>query len=152
MRKVIDRDLVGALALLVIGAVSVSQMGTSTADWAFPRTLTYTIIAIAVVMVVRVLFRAVRGLGLETLTASGHGQTVTDVLVFSVAVLAYVLLISVLGFWLDSFLMLVVTSVYLTTRRNIRSMLIAAVVAAGICALAYFIFLDVFYIPFPSGS
>lgn len=149
MRKVIDRDLLGALALLVIGAVSISQMGTKTADWAFPRTLTYTIIAIAVAMIARVVFRAIRGLGSDTLTMAGHGQTATDVLVFSVVILVYVLLIPALGFWLDSFLMLVITSVYLTTSRNIKSMVIAAVTAAAICALAYFIFLDVFYIPFP---
>lgn len=152
MRKVIGPDLAGAVALGVIGAVSISQMGAKTADWAFPRALTYTIIAIALVMIARVAFRAIRGRGLDTLTVAGKSQMVTDVVVFSAAVLVYVLLIPVLGFWLDSFLMLVVTSIYLTTRRTVKSVVIAAVVAAGICALAYFIFLDVFYIPFPSAS
>ena len=79
-------------------------------------------------------------------------SAVIDVLVFFLIVLAYMFVMYGLGFWLSSLLMLSLTSIYLTldkTRRNIR---LALVVPLVTCVVAYFVFLHVFYVPFPKAA
>ena len=74
-----------------------------------------------------------------------------DVFVFLVIVLAYMFTMFHLGFWLSSFLMLALGSLYLTldkTRRNIGLALLAPLAT---CVVAYLIFTHVFYVPFPEG-
>ena len=56
------------------------------------------------------------------------------------------------GFWLASFLMLTLTSIYLTldkTRSNIR---LAVVVPLASCIVFYLVFLHLFYVPFPKAT
>ena len=77
-------------------------------------------------------------------------------LVFGIAValvvLAYVFVMHGIGFWLSSFLMVLLTSVYLTLEKTRRNMGLALAVPLAACVGAYLIFTHVFYVPFPEAT
>lgn len=153
MRRFLDRDLLTALVLLAIGAVFSADGGDEVKDWIFPLLATWLVFGIAAALVGLVIFRAVmrRLPGIMQMTPEDR-IAYFDVLVFFLIVLAYVFVMHGIGFWLSSFLMLLLTSVYLTlekTRRNVGLALIVPLVA---CVGAYFIFTDVFYVPFPEAT
>lgn len=77
---------------------------------------------------------------------------VIDVVVFGVIVVAYMMVVNGLGFWLSSFLMLSLTSLYLTPQKTRRNVTLAIVVPLVACILAYIVFLHVFYVPVPTAT
>jgi hypothetical protein len=149
----VDRDLLTALVLLFIGGVALFSAGDDVKNWMFPLLATYLIIAIAVALIARVVFAAIMKHVPDIVHLARENRTAFfDVLVFFLIVLTYIFVMSGLGFWLSSLLMLSLTSIYLTldkTRRNIR---IAMVVPLVTCVAAYFVFLRVFYVPFPKAT
>ena len=153
MQRLVDRDLLTALVLLFIGGVALFSAGDDVKNWMFPLLATYLIIAIAVALIARVVFAAIMKHVPDIVHLARENRTAFfDVLVFFLIVLAYIFVMSGLGFWLSSLLMLSLTSIYLTldkTRRNIR---IAMVVPLVTCVAAYFVFLRVFYVPFPKAT
>jgi hypothetical protein len=153
VRRVIDRDLVSALVLFVIGGVALSAMGTDMRNWLFPRVTTYLILIIAAVLAGRVVLGAVIKRVPDIMRASREDLGIfIDVLVFCAIVFAYILLVNGLGFWLSSFLMLSLASIYLTPRKTLHNIGLAVVVPLFACALAYFLFLHVFYVPLPEAG
>ena len=54
MQRLMDRDLLSALVLFCIGAVSLAQAGTDPRNWIFPRLATYLILAVAALLLARV--------------------------------------------------------------------------------------------------
>ena len=148
-----DRDLVTALVLFGIGAVFSADSGENVKDWIFPLLATYLVLGIAVALFVLAIFRAIKKRHADIIHLTSEDRIAYfDVLVFSLIVLAYVLVMYGLGFWLSSLLMLTLTSVYLTldkTRRNIR---LALVVPLATSVAAYLIFTHVFYVPFPEAT
>lgn len=160
MRRLLDRELLTALVLFGIGAVFLVDSGANIKDWIFPLLATYLILGIAVALVVRVVFAAIMKRLPDTIhLTSEYRIPFIDMLGFSLIVLAYLLVMYSLGFWLSSFLMLTLTSVYLTLdkteknlekqRKNIR---MALVVPLATCVAAYLIFTHVFYVPFPEAT
>ena len=153
MQRLVDRDLLTALVLLFIGGVALFSAGDDVKNWMFPLLATYLIIAIAVALIARVVFAAIMKHVPDIVHLARENRTAfIDVLVFFLIVLTYIFVMSGLGFWLSSLLMLSLTSIYLTldkTRRNIR---IAMVVPLVTCVAAYFVFLRVFYVPFPKAT
>jgi uncharacterized membrane protein YkvI len=57
-----------------------------------------------------------------------------------------------LGFWLASVIMTSAASIYLTLEKTRRNIKLAVVVPICSCIVAYFVFLHVFYVPFPEAS
>ena len=57
-----------------------------------------------------------------------------------------------LGFWLSSLIMLTLASIYLTLEKTRRNLILAVVVPLAACIVAYFIFIHVFYVPFPKPT
>ena len=153
MRRVIDRDLVSALVLFFLGAVSLSQMGTDMRNWLFPQVTTYLILFIAALLLLRVVVATVakRAPDLLRLTREDRG-TLVDVAVFCAIVVVYVFLLDGLGFWLASFLMLSLASIYLTPDKTPRNISLAIVVPLVACVLAYVVFEHVFYVPVPEAT
>ncbi len=153
MRRVVDRDLVSALVLFLIGGVALSGMGTDMRNWLFPQVLTYLILFIGVLLVLRVVLAAVTKRAPDIVRASREGRGIlVDVLVFCAIVLAYILVLDGLGFWLSSFLMLSLASIYLTRHKTLRNVSLAVVVPLLACVLAYFVFMHLFYVPLPEAS
>lgn len=153
MRVFLDRDLLTALALFGVGAVFSADGGDEIKDWIFPLLATYLVFGIAAALLLLVAFRAIaKRLPDITRLTSDDRNAYLDVLVFFLIVLAYVFVMYGLGFWLSSFLMLLLTSVYLTldkTRKNVGLALVVPLVA---CVGAYFLFTHVFYVPFPEAA
>jgi hypothetical protein len=153
VRRVIDRDLVSALVLFFIGGVSLSAMGTDMRNWIFPRVLTYLILIVATVLVARVVLAAVKKRAPDIMRTSREDRGIfVDVLVFCAIVLAYILVVNGLGFWLSSFLMLSLASIYLTPDKTLHNVGLAIVVPLVACVLAYFVFLQLFYVPLPEAT
>jgi hypothetical protein len=153
VRRVIDRDLVSALVLFFIGGVSLSAMGTDMRNWIFPRVLTYLILIVATVLVARVVLAAVKKRAPDIMRTSREDRGIfVDVLVFCAIVLAYILVVNGLGFWLSSFLMLSLASIYLTPDKTLHNVGLAVVVPLVACVLAYFVFLHLFYVPLPEAT
>ena len=153
MQRLVDRDLLSALVLFFIGAVSLSEAGTDVRNWIFPRLATYLILAIAVVLVARVVFAAVMK-RVPDIIRGVHEDwtTIIDLVVFCAIVLAYMFVMYGLGFWLSSFLMLSFASIYLTQDKTRHNTGLAIVVPLAACVLAYFLFLHVFYVPLPKAT
>jgi uncharacterized membrane protein len=134
VRRVIDRDLVSALVLFFIGGVSLSAMGTDMRNWIFPRVLTYLILIVATVLVARVVLAAVKKRAPDIMRTSREDRGIfVDVLVFCAIVLAYILVVNGLGFWLSSFLMLSLASIYLTPDKTLHNVGLAVVVPLEAC-------------------
>jgi uncharacterized membrane protein len=153
VRRVIDRDLVSALVLFFIGGVSLSAMGTDMRNWIFPRVLTYLILIVATVLVARVVLAAVKKRAPDIMRTSREDRGIfVDVLVFCAIVLAYILVVNGLGFWLSSFLMMSLASIYLTPDKTLHNVGLAIVVPLVACVLAYFVFLQLFYVPLPEAT
>jgi hypothetical protein len=153
VRRVIDRDLVSALVLFFIGGVSLSAMGTDMRNWIFPRVLTYLILIVATVLVARVVLAAVKKRAPDIMRTSSEDRGIfVDVLVFCAIVLAYILVVNGLGFWLSSFLMMSLASIYLTPDKTLHNVGLAIVVPLVACVLAYFVFLQLFYVPLPEAT
>jgi hypothetical protein len=66
-------------------------------------------------------------------------------------VLGYVFVMYGLGFWLASFLMLVLASIYLTQDKTRHNLVVAVVAPLAACVVAYVVFLHVFYVPLPEA-
>jgi hypothetical protein len=148
-----DRDFLSALVLFFIGAVSLSQAGTDPRNWIFPRLATYLILAIAVALVARVVIAAIMERAPDIIPWAPEDRVVLiDLLVFGAIVLGYVFVMYGLGFWLASFLMLSLASIWLTQEKTRNNLVLAVVVPLAACVLAYFVFLHVFYVPLPLAS
>ncbi|MFT5181570.1 MAG: hypothetical protein ACI8S3_001454 [Alphaproteobacteria bacterium] len=153
MQRLMDRDLLTALVLFGIGAVSLSSTGDGPKDWIFPLLATYLILGIAVALLARVVLAAVLKRAPDIVDGFRENRLVViDLLVFCAIVLAYVLVLNGLGFWLSSFLMLTLASIYLTQDKTRRNLVLAIIVPLVACILAYVIFLRVFYVPMPEAT
>lgn len=151
LTRLFDYDLGAGLALLAVVVVSFSQMGHGVRDWVYPRALTYLIGIIALTLVIRWTVRVVKG-ARDDIPAGGklaERQTAVDTGVVIMAALIYAVGMSVIGFWVTTFVVLGLLSAYLTERRNAKALAISVVVAAVVSIAGYFVFLHVFYVPVP---
>ena len=153
MRAFLDRDLLTALALFGVGAVFSADGGAEIKDWIFPLLATYLVFGIAVALLGLVAFRTIAKRLPDIVHLTPEDRIAYfDVLVFFLVVLTYVFVLYGLGFWLSSFLMLSLTSVYLTLDKTRKNVGLALVVPLAACVAAYFIFTHVFYVPFPEAT
>lgn len=153
MQRLLDRDLLSGLVLLLVGAIALSESGSDIRNWIFPRLATYVILAIGAMLLLRVIIGAVRGHLPDSIDWAAEDRVVlVDLLVCGLILLAYLLVMHGLGFWLSTFLMLSLTSIYLTGNKTPRNIGLAIVVPLAACILAYVIFLHVFYVPLPTAS
>ena len=153
MRRLLDRDLLTALALFCISAMFSSDPSDNVKDWIFPLLANYLILTIAVALVARVVFAAIMKHPLDIVHLAPEDRNAyIDVLVFFLIVLAYMFVMYGLGFWLSSLLMLSLTSIYLTLDKTHRNIRLALVVPFASCIVFYFVFLHVFYVPFPEAT
>jgi hypothetical protein len=153
VQRLVDRDLLCALVLFVIGAVSLSEAGTDVRNWIFPRLATYFILAVAVVLIARVVFAAAIKRVPDIVRWDPEDWiNFVDVAMFCAIVLAYMFVMYGFGFWISSFLMLSLTSIYLTLDKTPRNIALAMVVPLAACVLAYVVFLHVFYVPLPKAT
>ncbi len=153
MQKLMDRDFLTALVLFFIGTVSLAKAGADLMNWVFPRLATYLILIIAAVLAARVVFAAIVKRAPDIISMSAEDRIVfVDVVVFLLIALGYLFVMYGLGFWLSSFLMLSLASIYLTLDKTRKNIGLAVVVPLGACVLAYVIFLHVFYVPLPKAT
>ena len=152
-RLILDRDLLTALVLFGIGMVFLSDSGDNLKDWICPLLATYLVLGIAVALVLLVIFRVImkRLPDIPHLTAEDR-TAYFDVLVFFLIVLAYILVMRGIGFWLPSWLMVTLTSTYLTLEKTRHNMILALGVPLFFCIVAFFVFTHVFYVPFPEAT
>jgi uncharacterized BrkB/YihY/UPF0761 family membrane protein len=152
MQRLTDRDFLSALVLFFIGSVALYKEGDDLMNWVFPRLATYFVLFAGAVMAARVIFADTDKRVSEIIRVSAEDRLVAlDVFVFLVIVFGYLLVMYGLGFWLASFLMLAVASIYLTLDKTRKNIVLAIVVPLGICIAAYIIFLHVFYVPVPEA-
>lgn len=152
MQRVLDRDLLSALVLFFIGAVALSESGTDRMNWVFPRLAAFLILGIAAVLLAHVVLAAAMKRAPDVIEGFSENRVVVvDLVVFCAIVLVYMLVMYGLGFWLASFLMLAATSLYLTSDKTPRKVVMAIVVPLAACVVAYGIFLHIFYVPLPEA-
>lgn len=153
MQKLMDRDLLSALALFFIGSVALANAGSDLMNWAFPLLAAYVIMFAAAVLLVRAVFAAVSGRAPDIIGMSAKDRIVwLDVFTFLAIALVYLLAMSWLGFWLSSFLMASLVSIYLTKDKTRHNIALAIVVPLATCVVAYLVFEHVFYVPVPEAT
>jgi len=152
MRVLTDRDFLSGLVLLAVGAVSLAEAGSDVRNWIFPLLATYLMMVIGAVLILKVVVGAAFNRAADAITMEPQDMIVVfDVVVFCVIVLGYILLMHGLGFWLASFIMLLLSSLYLTLEKTRRNLMMAIVVPLATCVIAYVVFLHVFYVPVPEA-
>ncbi len=153
MRRLLDRDLLTALLLFGIGAVFWVSPGADSKDWAFPRLANYLLLGFGAALIVRVAVSAIMKRAPDAVHLNAEQRiALIDVFVFLAIVLGYLFVMYGLGFWLSSLIMLSLTSVYLTLEKTRHNLMLAVVVPLASCIVAYFIFIHVFYVPFPQPT
>ena len=153
MQLLKDRDFLSALVLLVIGGVIWGDSGSDVKDWIFPLLAAYIALGIGAALLARVLLGGLLNRVPDLVDRlSDHRVVVVDLAVFCTVVLAYILLLYGLGFWLASFLMVMSTSLYLTKEKTRRNVIVAIVMPAVICVIAYLVFMQIFYVPLPEAE
>ena len=152
MQRLFDKDVLTALVLLCIAAVFSVGSSSDPKDWIFPLLTNYVIVAIAVILLARVVFAAVMKRLPDIIKFSSEDRIAfIDVSVFLVIVVAYMFVMFGVGFWPSSLLMLFLTSIYLTLNRTRKNIAIALIVSVAMCIAANLIFTHVFYVPFPDA-
>lgn len=153
MKRLADRDLL--TSLMLFGVSTMFSVGSSSdpKDWAFPLLANYVTLGIAIAFLAKFLVAAaVKHVpDLIEMTADNWASAV-DVVVFLVVVLAYLFVMFGLGFWPASLIMLILTSLYLTRERTARNIRLAFIVPVCISIVAFLIFTQVFYVPFPESG
>jgi hypothetical protein len=153
MQRLMDRDLLAGLVFFFIGSVAWVNAGSDLMNWAFPLLATYFILFAAAVLVALAVFAIVKERAADIISIGGEDMTVwLDVITFLVIALVYLLVMYGLGFWLSSFLMLSLVSIYLTRDKTRHNIMLAIIVPLATCALAYIVFLQVFYVPLPEAG
>ena len=153
MQKFMDRDLLAGLVLFIIGSVALANAGSDLMNWAFPLMAAYFIMFAAAILVGRAVFAAVTERALDIISVSAEDKIIwLDVLTFLVIALVYLLVMYDLGFWLSSFLMLSLVSLYLTRDKTRHNVVVAIVTPLAACVVAYVVFLHVFYVPLPEAN
>lgn len=141
-------DLLAGLTLLAVGLMFRLASGSGSMNWLMPVALTYALMTTGAYLIVRGLRG--RGSTLAVRRPERHGQG-TDLAVFLVVAVAYVVLAPYVGFWLTSALMLFGCAMLFAPRRNRRTVLVSAAAALGLCLVFYVLMLHVFYVPLPEG-
>jgi Tripartite tricarboxylate transporter TctB family len=142
-------DLLASVTLFLIAAVLLSQTGVETRDWVMPRSLCYLLIGVGLVLLVKGLVRPGDKVPLVPAVARREGL---DTAFFMAVAVVYVLAIPTLGFWISSAVVLLVLSLALAERHDLRTVLQSAGTAVGVTAGAYVLMQYVFYVPLPVGS
>jgi Tripartite tricarboxylate transporter TctB family len=152
VEKLKDRDVLSALVLLVIGTIALSNAGDDPRNWIFPRLATYVILAVAAVLLARVVIGAIIARAPDIIPWEPDDRIIlVDLVIFGAIVLGYVFVMYGLGFWLASFLMLTLASLYLTQEKTRKNLILAVVVPLAACIVAYIVFLHIFYVPLPEA-
>jgi Tripartite tricarboxylate transporter TctB family len=153
MQKLMDRDLLAGLVLFAIGSVALANSGSDLMNWAFPLMATYFIMFAAAVLVGRAILAAVKERAPDAIRVSAEDRIIwLDVLIFLLIALVYLMVMYGLGFWLSSFLMLSLVSLYLTKDKTRHNMALAVIAPLAACLLAYVVFEHVFYVPLPDPT
>ncbi|MBT3989298.1 MAG: hypothetical protein HOE97_02145 [Rhodospirillaceae bacterium] len=153
MLRLLDKDIITALVLFGIGGFFLNAAGDDVKNWIFPVLAIYLLMGIAAALVLRVAFQAFMKRAPDIVRLAREDRVIhIDVLVFFLIVLAFMFVMSGIGFWLASFLMLTLTSNYLTLDKSRQNIRLAIVVPLGVCILFYVVFLHVFYVPFPKAT
>lgn len=153
MQLLRDRDFLSAIVLLFLGGVIWGDSGSDVKDWIFPLLAAYVALGIGAALLVRVLLGGMINRVPDLIDRmSEHRVVVIDLAVFCAVVLVYILLLYGLGFWLASFLMVMSTSLYLTKEKTRRNVIVAIVMPAVMCVVAYIVFMEIFYVPLPEAK
>jgi hypothetical protein len=153
MQKLLDRDLLAGVILFVIGSIAWANAGSDMMNWAFPLMATYFILFAGAVLIARALFPAVSEHALDIISTSAEDRVVwRDVFTFLVIALGYLAVMYGLGFWLASFVMLSLVSLYLTKNKTRHNVTLAIVTPIAACVAAYIVFEKVFYVPLPDPT
>ncbi len=153
MQKLLDRDLLAGVILFVIGSIAWANAGSDLMNWAFPLMATYFVLFAGAVLVGRAIFAAVKGRVLDVIGVSAEDRVVwLDILTFLAIALVYLLVMYGLGFWLASFLMLSLVSLYLTKDKTRHNVALAVATPLAACIVAYVVFELVFYVPVPDAT
>ena len=153
MKRFADRDLLTAIMLFGVSALFSVGSSSDPKDWAFPLLANYVTLGIAIAFLAKFIVASVRKHvpDLLVMTADDKASAV-DVVVFMVIVLAFLLAMFRLGFWPSSLIMLIGASLYLTRERTTRNIRMAIIVPICISIVAFLVFTQVFYVPFPEAG
>lgn len=153
MQKIMDRDLLAGLVLFLIGLVALTNAGSDMMNWAFPLMAAYFIMFAAALLIGRVVFGAIAKHVPDIIHLSSEDRIVwLDVFSFLLIAIGYLLVMYGLGFWLSSFLMLSLVTLYLTRERTLHNVALAIAVPLASCVVAYIVFMHIFYVPLPDPT
>ncbi|MEP4378113.1 MAG: tripartite tricarboxylate transporter TctB family protein [Alphaproteobacteria bacterium] len=153
LKRLADRDLLTALMLFGVSAMFSVGSSSDPKDWAFPLLANYVTLGIAILFLAKFIVSAARKHVPDLLAMSADDRaSLVDVVVFLLIVLGFLLAMFRLGFWPSSLVMLIGASLYLTQERTTPNIRLAIVVPICISIVAYLVFTQIFYVPFPEAG
>lgn len=143
----LNSDLAGGLAMSVfVGLGFLGLRGRTGDSWIFPRVLVWTLMILAVMMLVKGVVRA------ERVSIIASRSLLRDVLLFVAAVYGLIRIIPVVGYYVGGFFVAVVSMFLLSTEWNVRTALRSLIITAGSVFLLYLLFSRGFAVPLPRWS
>jgi len=153
MKRLADRDLLTALMLFGVSALFSVGSSSDPKDWAFPLLANYVTLGIAIAFFAKFVVSVARNNMPDLIAMSADDRaSIMDVVVFQLIVIAFLFVMFGVGFWPSALVMLILTSLYLTQERTTRNMRMAIIVPICISIVAFLIFTQVFYVPFPEAG
>ncbi len=143
----LNSDLAGGLAMGVFVVLGLLGLRDRTGDsWVFPRVLVWTLLVLAVMMLIKGVVRAQR------VSMIASRSLLRDVLLFVAAVYGLIRIIPVVGYYVGGFVVAVVSMFLLSTEWNVRTALRSLIITAGSVLLLYLLFGRGFAVPLPRWS
>jgi hypothetical protein len=147
-------DVVGGFIVCAIASFFYAFSGEDLGDWIWPRSLAQFLAVAGILLVFRGFSPSGRTRSVPFLPRALQGRAAlrrgdSDVLIFALLVVAYVVLMDLLGFWLVTFVVVAFGSMALDLERTRRKRVISLLSAAAVTVVGYIIFEIVFYVPFP---
>ncbi|MBO21695.1 MAG: hypothetical protein CMM26_04865 [Rhodospirillaceae bacterium] len=152
MNGLADRNLLTALMLFCVSVMFSVGSSSDPKDWAFPLLANYVTLGIAIAFLVKFLWATFLKHAPDNIEMTADSRvSAIDVVVSLIIVIGYLFVMFGLGFWPASLAMLILTTLYLTRERTARNIRMAFIVPVCIAIIAYLIFTQVFYVPFPES-
>lgn len=143
----VNTDIWGGLAIGVFGLVGLLGTGEGAFNvWVFPRFNSILILVMAVAMIIEGFVRKVR----TPVINKAYGREL--VLPMAIGLVLFFFLFTRLGWLVTTTLLFGGATFALRRRHTVSTAVTSFVVAAAVAAFFYFVFGEVFYVPWPEGA
>lgn len=143
----LNTDVWGSLFISIFGLIGWFGADDGSFNvWVFPKTASAVILILAAIMIVKGLIRP----KVEPVISKSNG--IRLVLPMALGLVLFFVLVTRLGWILTTTLLFGSAMFLLQPKKNLKSAAVSYLMAGGLAVFFYYVFGNVFYVPWPEGS